>query len=68
MKGFILKGEELGLGACILTAPLVFMSEVEKILGAEDLDIRSLISVGFPDETPGPIKRKSIEKSKSFFI
>ena len=63
LKGFILKGEELGLGSCIMTAPLVFMSDVEKILGAEDLDIRSLISVGFPDETPGPIERRSVEEA-----
>ncbi len=62
LKGFILKGEELGLGSCLLTAPLVFMSNVEETLGTEDLDIRSLISVGFPDETPGPIKRKSVEE------
>ncbi|MBW1829954.1 MAG: nitroreductase family protein [Deltaproteobacteria bacterium] len=62
LKGFILKGEELGLGSCILTAPLVFMSGVEKILGDEDLDIRSLISVGFPDETPGPIERRGVEE------
>ncbi len=62
LKDFILKGEELGLGSCILTAPLVFMSNVEKILGTEDLDIRSLITVGFPDETPGSITRKSVEE------
>ncbi len=62
LKGFILKGEELGLGSCILTAPLVFMSNVEEILGTEDLDIRSLISVGFPDEKPGSIERKSVEE------
>jgi len=60
MKGFILKGEELGLGACILTAPLVFISNVEKILRIEDIDIRCLITVGFPDEVPGPIERKSV--------
>ncbi len=58
LKGFILKGEALGLGSCILTAPLVFISNIENILGTEDLDIRCLITVGFPDEVPGPIERK----------
>lgn len=62
LTGFILKGEELGLGSCILTAPLVFITDIEKIFGAEDLDIRSLISVGFPDETPGPIERRGVEE------
>lgn len=62
MKGFILKGEALGLGSCILTAPLVFMSNIDKILGIEDIDIRCLITVGFPDEVPGPIERKSVKE------
>lgn len=62
LKGFILKGEELGLGSCILTAPLVFMEDVEEIMETEDLDIRCLITVGFSDETPVPIKRKSVEE------
>ena len=62
LKGFILKGEELGLGSCILTAPLVFMSDVEETIGTEDLNIRCLITVGFPDETPGSIRRKGVEE------
>jgi nitroreductase len=62
LKGFILKGQALGLGSCILTAPLVFIPNVEKILGMEDLDVRCLITVGFPDEVPGPIERKSVKE------
>jgi nitroreductase len=60
LKGFILKGEALGLGSCTLTAPLVFIYNVEKILGTEDIDIRCFITVGFPDEVPGSIERKSV--------
>ena len=37
------------------------ITNIETILGTDDLDIRSLISVGFPDETPGPIKRKRVQ-------
>ena len=48
------------LGSCILTAPLVFMSDVEETIGTEDLNIRCLITVGFPDETPGSIRRKGV--------
>ena len=62
VKGFILKGEALGLGSCILTAPLAFISNLEETLGVEDLDIRCLITVGFPDEVPGPIERRSIRE------
>ena len=60
LKGFILKGEALGLGSCVLTAPLVFMPDVEKILGLDDISIRCFITVGFPDEVPGPVKRKGV--------
>jgi len=62
LKGFILKGEALGLGSCILTAPLVFISNLGKIIGTEDVDIRCFITVGFPDEVPGPIERKSVKE------
>jgi nitroreductase len=62
LKAFILKGEALGLGSCILTAPMVFISNIEKILGTEDLDIRCLITVGFPNEMPGPIERKTVQE------
>jgi len=62
LKGFLLKGESLGLGSCILTAPLVFIPDIEEILGIEDLDVRCLITVGFPDEIPGPIERKSVKE------
>ncbi len=62
LQGFILKGAELGLGSCVLTAPLVFISNIERIFGIEDLDIRCLVTVGFPDEVPEPIERKHISE------
>jgi nitroreductase len=62
LNGFILKGEALGLGSCILTAPLVFIYNVEKILGTGDVDIRCFITVGFPDEVPRSIERKSVRE------
>ena len=34
LKGYLLKGEELGLGSCILTAPLIFI---------QDKDIRKAV-------------------------
>ena len=60
LKGFILKGEELGLGSCILTAPLVFVPHIEEILGIEDICIKCLITVGFSDEEPRFIERKGL--------
>ncbi|MDL1968151.1 MAG: nitroreductase family protein [Deltaproteobacteria bacterium] len=60
LKGFILKGEELGLGTCILTGPLVFIPNVEEILGINDVRITCFITAGFPDEKPDMPPRKSI--------
>jgi len=55
LKGFLLKAAELGLGACILTAPLVFIGDVDAILGLKNINVRCLVTVGFPDETPHPV-------------
>ncbi len=62
LKGFILKAEDLGLGTCILTAPLVFAPDIAHILGVDDVEIRCLITVGYPDETPAPIVRKAVNE------
>ncbi len=59
LSAFILKGETLGLGTCILTAPLVFMHRVQGMPGVADLYIRCFVTVGFPDEIPAPVERKT---------
>ena len=60
LKGFILKGEELGLGSCILTGPLIFIPNIEEILGITDVRIKCFITAGFPDEKPDMPPQKSI--------
>ena len=60
LKGFMLRGEELKLGSCILTGPLVFITNVEEILGINDIRIKCFITLGFPDEKPDMPPRKSI--------
>ncbi len=62
LKGFILKGEELGLGSCILTGPIVFIPNVEEILGITDVRIKCFITAGFPDEKPDIPPKKSISE------
>ncbi len=52
VKGFLLKGQELGLGTCIMTAPFIFCRDVEKTLGIEDVKVKCFVTVGFPDEQP----------------
>jgi nitroreductase len=58
LMSYLLKGEELGLGSCVLTAPLVFIEEPEKILPIERIEIKCFITTGYPDEDPASIRRK----------
>ncbi|HLA28727.1 MAG TPA: nitroreductase family protein [Syntrophales bacterium] len=63
LQGFMLKGLELGLGTCILTAPLAFMSRVDEALALTDVEIKCFITIGFPAETPSTPKKKGIAHS-----
>jgi nitroreductase len=58
LKGYLLKGEELGLGSCILTAPLLFIQEPEDILGLKGMEIKCFVTTGYPNEEPAHIKRR----------
>jgi nitroreductase len=58
LKGYLLKGEELGLGSCILTAPLLFIQEPENILGLKGVEIKCFVTTGYPHEEPAYIKRR----------
>jgi len=60
LSHFILEAEKLGLGTCILTTPLLFLDDLNNILGIEDVNIRCFVTLGFPDESPEPPKRLSI--------
>lgn len=60
LKGYLLKGEEFGLGSCILTAPLIFMEKPEEILSLEKIEIKCFITTGYPDETPTDFQKKNI--------
>lgn len=60
LYGYLLKGEELGLGSCILTAPLIFIEEPEKVLSLEKIEIKCFVTTGYPDEKPPLSTRKDI--------
>lgn len=62
LQGFLLKAETLGIGTCIVSAPLVFASNVESILGLTDMHVRCLLTAGYPDETPSHIERSGVEQ------
>ncbi|MDD5722224.1 MAG: nitroreductase family protein [Syntrophales bacterium] len=60
LMGYLLKGEELGLGSCILTAPLIFIDEPEKSLSLDGTSVRCFITTGYPAEKPAFISRKEL--------
>lgn len=59
LKAFILKGAESGIGTCILSAPLVYIENVDRIIN-KDIRINCFVTAGFPDENPKTILRKPV--------
>ena len=62
LQGMMLKAQELGLGTCILTAPLVFIAKAEEIIGFRDGEIKCFLTIGFPDESPSATPRKDLTR------
>lgn len=62
LENFFIKATDLGLGTCVLTAPLAFIPDPEKTLGLEHVRIMAFVTAGFPDESPGPAPRKPPEE------
>ncbi len=61
LQGFMLQAQELGLGTCILTAPLAFIKTMDKITGAKEIAVKCLVAVGFADEDPPPPPRNPLD-------
>lgn len=57
LSGLLLKAQALGVGSCILTAPLVFIEDVEKILGLEKVVVKCIVTLGMADQNPNPTER-----------
>jgi nitroreductase len=62
LKGFMLKARSLGLGTCILTAPLVFVPDAGKILGLGGMKVQCFVAAGFAAEAPPPVDRKELSE------
>lgn len=52
VANLLYKATALGLGTCVLTAPLVFMPNVEVVLGLDNQEVKCFVIAGFPAETP----------------
>jgi nitroreductase len=62
LKGLLLKAQALGVGGCILTAPLVFIDHVEQLLGLENISIKAFVTLGLADEAPSPPRRMPLSE------
>jgi nitroreductase len=61
VSGLMLKAQALGVGSCILTAPLVFIHAPEQLLGLDEIRIKCFITLGLADEMPSPTPRKPLK-------
>lgn len=61
LSAFMLKGAELGIATCVLTAPLVYIRNVSDILDA-DLRITCFVTAGYADENTRPLERIRLEE------
>lgn len=59
-QGLFLKATEMGLGSCILTAPLSFIDDPDAILGVDGFRLLGFITLGYAAESPQPPKRGDI--------
>jgi len=57
LQGLLLKAQALGVGSCILTAPLLFIQDVEAVLGLERLAVKCFVTLGLADEAPKATER-----------
>ena len=57
VMAMLLAAETLGLGACVLTAPLVFAPDMGAVMGVNGMSLRCFMALGFKDENPQPVKK-----------
>ena len=61
LQGLLLKAQSLGVGSCILTAPLLFMGNVGDLLGLAQVAVKCFVTLGMADEEPkAPANRRSV--------
>ncbi len=60
LQGLLLKAQAMGVGSCILTAPLLFIQAVEAVLGLERLAVKCFVTLGLADEAPKATERRPL--------
>jgi nitroreductase len=63
VQNLLLSAADQGLGACVMTGPLIAAESLERLLSVPDgWKILCMVGVGYPDESPGPIRKKTVEQ------
>ena len=63
VSAMLLRATELGLGSCILTAPLVFLSPDNTLLAFKNLRPKCFITLGYTAKAPlSPTPRLDVKK------
>jgi nitroreductase len=66
IQNLLLAAHTLGLGACVMSAPLLADTITEILRVPPGFAITSLIAVGHPDGIPQPPRRKTLEQIAEF--
>ena len=62
VQNLLLAAHALGLGACVLTAPLLAQDQLARAVPVPGgFDLTCFIALGYPDESPAAPRRKSLE-------
>ena len=68
VQNLLLAAQALGLGACVLTGPLLVQDLVARALEIPaGQDLTCFVAIGYPAEAPTPPRRKSIEQIVEFW-
>ena len=67
VQNLLLATHALGLGSCMLTAPLIARDLLDRDLNLPSgYDLTCFVALGYPAETPTEPRRKSIEQIVEF--
>ncbi|MGA7876649.1 MAG: nitroreductase family protein [Desulfoferrobacter sp.] len=58
IQNLLLAAHSRGLGTCWMTGPLYMTEEINEFLGRKDKELVSLITIGYPDQSPPAPPRK----------
>src|SRR5258706_4475619 len=62
IQNLMLYAHSIGLGTSCMTGPLVALPEIKAILSIpESWGVAAFVPVGYPDESPAPVARKSVQ-------